>query len=128
MRRLLVGWLTWSSEKSGASAARNQLGSLFLRHDAGHLVTAHSTPVRRCDTDATACRRVHITWMAHEQWSSVRQALLEHSRGLYAPSSVKSISRSLVDCLRRAMSGLYSGELYQALRASMSGNSMIATR
>src|SRR5437762_3429372 len=46
----------------------------------------------------------------------------------YVPSSVISISRSLVHDLRSAISGWYSGEVYQALSASMLGNSIITTR
>ena len=38
------------------------------------------------------------------------------------------MSRSLVHDLRSAMSGWYSGDVYQALSASMLGNSMIRTR
>jgi hypothetical protein len=39
-----------------------------------------------------------------------------------------SMSRSLVDCLRSAISGWYSGERYHFSSAAMSGNSMITTR
>src|SRR5262249_26133277 len=45
----------------------------------------------------------------------------------YAPSSVMNISRSLDHSFRSAISGWYSGELYQALSEFMSGNSKITT-
>src|SRR5689334_24591845 len=56
-------------------------------------------------------RNDHVRWGSH-----------------YTPSSVNIMSRSLVHALRSAISGWYSGELYQRLSASMSGNSMMTTR
>jgi len=44
------------------------------------------------------------------------------------PSSVINISGSLVHDLRNAISGWYSGEVYQALSASILGNSIMTTR
>jgi hypothetical protein len=46
--------------------------------------------------------------------------------GPHAPSTF--ISMSFADACRREISGWYSGDVYQAFSAAMSGNSMITTR
>src|SRR5262249_46388127 len=104
---------------TGAQRASGQTHSRARSHqDGADLRADRSTAylvscIRVCSAHGNSLDHV-VGWAQRGSWGAYE---------CYAPSSVISISRSLVHFLRRAISGWYSGVLYQAFRASMSGNS-----